>query len=205
MYAALVAIGAAFLPIVLPSTGILLALLIANLGTGIVAWMAAALPARGAPASGARDQRHRRAARPSPSRGTTLDPPRWSIPKRVGSGIMLAILIGIIASASAGPTSTPSVQVSVPGHSAPGVGGSSPAPGPVATCTSDNPSIASQVLQSLHRALGPSVILSYDASSGTTVFYDPANHVTVTETDLYEDYGYAEFNGDDFAVQGCAP
>jgi len=30
------------------------------------------------------------------------------------------------------------------------------------------------------------------------------NHVTVTESDLYEDYGFAEFNGDDSAVNGCS-
>jgi len=28
--------------------------------------------------------------------------------------------------------------------------------------------------------------------------------VTVTESDLYEDYGFAEFNGDDSAVNGCS-
>jgi hypothetical protein len=48
------------------------------------------------------------------------------------------------------------------------------------------------------------VILSYDSSTGVVVFYDPVNQVTVTETDLYEDYGYAEFNGDDYAVSGCS-
>jgi hypothetical protein len=57
----------------------------------------------------------------------------------------------------------------------------------------------------LHKALGPSVLLSYDANTGLTVFYDPVNQVTVTETDLYEDFGYAEFNGDDYAVSGCSP
>ena len=31
------------------------------------------------------------------------------------------------------------------------------------------------------------------------VFYDPVNHATVTETNIYEDYGFAEFNGDDYA------
>jgi hypothetical protein len=30
------------------------------------------------------------------------------------------------------------------------------------------------------------------------------NQVTVTESDLYEDYGFAEFNGHDYAVSGCA-
>lgn len=74
-----------------------------------------------------------------------------------------------------------------------------------AACAKDNASIPSATLQSLHRALGPSVIISFDARSGLTVFYDPVNSVTVTETDLYEDYGSAEFNGDDLAVSGCSP
>ena len=56
----------------------------------------------------------------------------------------------------------------------------------------------------LHKLLGPSVILSYDSSTGVVVFYDPVNYVTVTESDLYEDYGFADFNGDDYAVSGCA-
>jgi hypothetical protein len=36
------------------------------------------------------------------------------------------------------------------------------------------------------------------------VFYDPVNRATVTETNIYEDYGFAEFNGDDYAVMGCS-
>jgi hypothetical protein len=48
------------------------------------------------------------------------------------------------------------------------------------------------------------VILSYNSATGVVVFYDPVNQVTVTETDLYEDYGFAEFNGDDSAVAGCS-
>jgi Na+-translocating ferredoxin:NAD+ oxidoreductase RnfD subunit len=206
VYAALVAFGAAFLPTILPSTGILLALLIANLGTAVVPAVANALPSRRPEAQGTRAARRNRArgSRSAANRPSALEPMRWSIPKRVGSGIMLAILVGIIASATAGPTQTPSVQVSIPGHTTPGGGSSSPPTGPTATCASDNPSISSQILQSLHKALGPSVILSYDSSSGTTVFFDPVNQVTITETDLYEDYGYAEFNGDDFAVQGCS-
>ena len=72
-------------------------------------------------------------------------------------------------------------------------------------CSADNTNIPAATLSSLHSMLGPSVILSYSPNSGLVVFYDPVNQVTVTETDLYEDYGYAEFNGDDFAVSGCAP
>ena len=47
--------------------------------------------------------------------------------------------------------------------------------------------------------------MAVTTSTGQTVFYDPVNQVTITETNLYEDYGYAEFNGDDFAVNGCSP
>ena len=48
------------------------------------------------------------------------------------------------------------------------------------------------------------MLLSVDTGTGTVVFYDPANKVTVTETNIYEYYGFAEFNGDDYAVLGCA-
>ena len=81
----------------------------------------------------------------------------------------------------------------------PGLGG-----GGTGGCTHDNASIPASSLANLHQMLGPSVILSYHPSQGLVVFYDPANQVTVTETDLYEDYGFAEFNGDDYAVAGCS-
>ena len=90
-------------------------------------------------------------------------------------------------------TYTPVVQLQGPG------GG-----GSLSGCQSDNPSIPASTLASLHKALGPSVILSYDGSTGVVVFYDPVNQVTVTESGLYEDFGYAEFNGDDYVVSGCA-
>ncbi|MCI4346449.1 MAG: hypothetical protein L3K07_06830 [Thermoplasmata archaeon] len=85
-----------------------------------------------------------------------------------------------------------------------------PVPGPppaqvkVASCLHDNSSIPASALSMLHQRLGPSVIYSYDSSNGVTVFYDPVNDVTVYETDLFEDFGSAEFNGDDAIVsQGC--
>ena len=74
-----------------------------------------------------------------------------------------------------------------------------------AACAQDNPSIPAGTLSMLHNRLGPSTILHYDASTGVTVFYDPVNQVTVTETDMFEDYGFAEFNGDDAAASGCVP
>ena len=48
------------------------------------------------------------------------------------------------------------------------------------------------------------MLLAADPSTGTVVFYDPVNKATVTETDMYEDFGYAEFNGDDYVAMGCS-
>ena len=128
---------------------------------------------------------------------------RWTIPRRAGIGFVVLIALTAVA---AGTThnNTPAPVLVAPGGtvSAPPSGGSSAATG---NCQHDNASIPASTLAQLHKMLGPSVILSYDASNGVTVFYDPVNQVTVTETDLYEDYGYAEFNGDDYAVSGCVP
>ncbi len=93
-----------------------------------------------------------------------------------------------------------------------GVAGTPPAPpsGPppkliVVSCTQDNRTISSSDLSMLHQRLGPSVIFSYNPANGATVFYDPVDHVTVYETDLFEDYGFAEFNGDDLILaNGCS-
>lgn len=114
---------------------------------------------------------------------------------------MALVLLSLVA-AAAGPSATPTQLVAVSSTSG-GSGGSTPVQ--VSNCQSDNPSIPASTLTQLHHALGPSVILSYNSNTGVVVFYDPVNHVTVTETDLYEDYGYAEFNGDDYAVNGCSP
>ncbi len=72
------------------------------------------------------------------------------------------------------------------------------------SCAADNPSVAPDLLTFLHQRLGPSVVLSANPNTGVVVFYDPVNQVTVTETDVYEDFGYAEFNGDDYAISGCS-
>jgi hypothetical protein len=212
LYAALVAFGAVFLPVVMPSIGVLVALVLVGLGAGLVraalTLRPAPVPTRGSERGGRRGSRGARslAALRSPSRAAST----WGVGQRVAVGLMLLFLVGAVTQLAPVSPGTPSVFVPLPSQS----GGSAPVlPGPgsnsgagtAAQCQNDNPSIPSSTLSSLHHVLGPSVILSFNANTGQTVFYDPVNQVTVTETNLYEDYGYAEFNGDDFAVAGCAP
>jgi hypothetical protein len=109
---------------------------------------------------------------------------------------MLIVVAAVVAANPVAHSAVPLVQT--PTSPIGGGGG-----GSLANCQTDNPSISASTLSELHKLLGPSVILSYDASTGVVVFYDPVNQVTVTESDLYEDYGFAEFNGDDYAVSGC--
>lgn len=181
LYAGLVGTIAAFAPLFSPSAGLLLALLAGNL---LAVGLRRAETARArTPASSAKARR-----RPTPLT-------RWSATRRAGAGLVVGIvLLGALAAAPA-EHAAPILVAGVPGGGGGTLGGG---------CTNDNASIASSTLQSLHKMLGPAVILSYTASNGVVVFYDPVNHVTVTETDLYEDYGFAEFNGDDYAVSGCA-
>lgn len=193
LFAGIVAVGAVFLPTVLPSLGILAALLLGNLAAvALRRPQVAALPTPS-----------ERPARRAPKR--TKAARRWPVGYRVTAGIFVFLLVGLVAAASQSSHPTPAVLVGTPpargGTTSPPSGGGSVG----ASCTTDNPSIASSTLDYLHKALGPSVVLSYDPNSGTVVFYDPVNQVTVTETDLYEDYGYAEFNGDDYATSGCSP
>lgn len=185
LFAGVVGVAAALLPTFLPALGIFVALLIGNLLSLTMrrsTLVQEASVLRPAP----------RAAR----RRKELVPPRdrWPVGYRVTAGLLTVVLVGAIVGGSQ-ITFGPVVVVQAPGG-----GGSS-----LAGCQSDNPAIPASTLASLHKALGPSVILSYDGSSGVVVFYDPVNHVTVTESDLYEDFGYAEFNGDDYAVSGCSP
>jgi len=115
----------------------------------------------------------------------------------VGAAVLTVIVVAAIVAANpVAHTAVPLVQT----PSSPGGGGG----GSLANCQHDNPTIPAATLSELHKLLGPSVILSYDSSTGVVVFYDPVNQVTVTESDLYEDYGFAEFNGDDYAVSGCS-
>lgn len=188
LFGAAVAIGSVGLSLVLPTTGVLVALIGGN-----VLQFVFRLRAAHAPAPSAERKKKRRHAPLSAAE-------RWSIPRRASAGIAVLLLLGLVA-ASTGPSATPAPLVATNPTAPPSSGGSTT----YSNCQADNPSIPSATLSQLHSVLGPSVILSYDANTGVVVFYDPVNHVTVTETDLYEDYGYAEFNGDDYAVSGCSP
>ncbi len=190
VFAIVVATMAALLPLALPSLALLLALLVGNL-------LAVVLRLRSA----------RAAERPASARERVKSPrvrptgaPRWSVGRRVGVGLSVFLLVGLIALATTSPATSPATVLS--NHGAAGGGGSVTS---VSQCSANNASIPASTLSSLHKALGPSVILSYSPTTNVVVFYDPVNGVTVTETDLYEDFGYAEFNGDDFTSAGCVP
>ena len=187
LYGGVVGILSALAPIAFPTVGLLVALLGGNL-------IARGLDRLVSPSTTditlSRPRTARSRAKPRRGQPSVL---RWSVPRRVLAG--LVVLVAVLVVASAGSSMRPAVLP--PGGS--GRGGTT-----LAGCTHDNPAIPASTLSQLHAMLGPSVIRSYNASSGVVVFYDPVNHVTVTETDLFEDYGYAEFNGDDFAVSGCS-
>lgn len=193
IFAGSVGLLAAFLPLALPTLGLPVSLLVGNIVTlglrrGETSGLGRSEPRRSPTPRNARD-----------SRRSALDPgaTRWSAARRVAVGTLLLIAVGATAVAVQGSSGTTIQWISSGGGHPPSTG--------LSSCATDNPSIPTSTASSLHRALGPSTILSYDPSSGVTVFYDPVNQVTVTETDLYEDYGYAEFNGDDQAVAGCVP
>ncbi len=190
LYAGVIGVSAALLPLFLPSLGILVALLFGN---------ALAVLLRRAEATNALRSRSG-----TPSSGRARSVPssrslRWPASYRVGAGVLTLIVVAAVVAANPVPhAAVPLIQTPV------SPGGNGGGGGSLANCQHDNPSIAPATLAELHKLLGPSVILSYDASTGVVVFYDPVNQVTVTESDLYEDYGFAEFNGDDYAVSGCA-
>jgi len=136
---------------------------------------------------------HRRRKRREPLAEDS--PGDWGIRRRIVAGLMVFAVLGLMGVVSHGSSAMPVTGLQPP------------APPPVFKangCTSDNTGISSDVLTLLHGKLGPSVILSYVPNTGTVVFYDPVNKATVTETDLYEDFGYAEFNGDDYTTMGCS-
>jgi NQR2/RnfD/RnfE family subunit of NADH-ubiquinone oxidoreductase len=191
VYAGTIGIEAAFFPIVFPTIGLLLALLGGNLLALLLRWRSALADLR--VPSGTRVRRERRGV---PSRARAPRPSRWPLSYRISAGtVALFVLVGVVATVPVAHTPVLIITGSATG----GISSS------VTNCTADNPSIPTSTLQSLHQALGASVILAYNSGTGVVKFYDPVNHVTVTETDLWEDYGYAEFNGDDYAVSGCSP
>jgi Na+-translocating ferredoxin:NAD+ oxidoreductase RnfD subunit len=189
LYSGIVGMSASFLPLFLPSLGILVALLAGNLVALGMRYHAGRLSS---PRTAVR-----RSTTTRPSSRSSL---RWPASYRVGAGVLTVVVL--VAIVSANPVSHPAVPILQSPTSPGGGGGGGP---PLANCQTDNPALSASTVSQLHKLLGPSVILSYDSSTGVVVFYDPVNHVTVTETDLYEDYGFAEFNGDDYAVSGCVP
>jgi len=187
LYGGVVGILSALAPIAFPTVGLLVALLGGNLIARVLDRL---VPQPIATATSSRTAIARPRSRPRRGQPSV---PRWSVPRRVFAGLVVLVVVAVVASAGSGVRP----NVLPPGGS--GTGGTT-----LAGCAHDNPAIPAATLSQLHSMLGPSVIRSYDASTGVVVFYDPVNHVTVTETDLFEDYGYAEFNGDDFAVSGCS-
>jgi len=185
LYAGVVGVAAAFLPLFLPSLGILVALLGGNV-------LATVLRSRAAAASPSGSGSARRPRRSSSAL-------RWPVGYRAGAAVLTVIVVAAVVAAN--PVAHSAVPL-IQSPSSPGGGGGGG--GSLVNCQNDNPSIPPATLSELHKLLGPSVILSYDSSTGVVVFYDPVNQVTVTESDLYEDYGFAEFNGDDYAVSGCS-
>ncbi len=196
-FGAFVGIATALLPTLLPSLAPLVALLLGN----VMAVVVRRLQVLEALARDeARAKSHRRGGRRRRDRRVP-DPDawhEWSVAQRVAAGLFVFLLLGGIGLALKPPTATPFSAIRPTLSPAPSGGSSTNG------CTLDNPSISSDLLTFLHQRLGPSVILSADPNSGTVVFYDPVNRATITETDMYEDYGYAEFNGDDYVVSGCS-
>jgi len=187
-FGALVGVATAALPALVPSLAPLVALLLGNL--------VVTLPRLGHSAprpatTGTERARRRERRRELLASGLRPD---WTTGKGVTAGLLAFALLGATALASTGPSATPFGAFST----------SFPTTGLSKGCALDNPSVASDILAFLHQRLGPSVILSANPARGTVVFYDPVNNATITETDVYEDFGYAEFNGDDRVVMGCA-
>lgn len=200
IFGLVVGVATAILPAFLPSLAPLVALLLGN-GAALVLRRSHAVEiptvqvkTRAPPRQPTRRERARR------RRERTVQETRseWTTPRRIVSGIVVVVLLGGMAMALNAPSATPftALRPSLP-VSAGNVSASN-------NCSTDNPSVTSDVASFLHQRLGPSVILSADTGTGTVVFYDPVNRATITETNIYEDYGFAEFNGDDYAVMGCS-
>ncbi|MCI4319614.1 MAG: RnfABCDGE type electron transport complex subunit D [Thermoplasmata archaeon] len=122
---------------------------------------------------------------------------RWSTLRRLTAGLGVSLVIIVSAAAIPLPADGPPAISS-------GTGGPRPGAVPAVTlCLHDSPVVNHATLHSLHRALGPSVIIIYQRTTGIVVYYDPVHHQTVRETDLYQDFGYAEFDTHDARVPGC--
>ncbi len=200
IFGLVVGVATAILPAFLPSLAPLVALLFGNgVATAIRRFRSTEAPLAERPRNApARRPTRRERARRRREPGVQEIRKEWKTPQRVASGVLVVVLLGGMALALNAPTATPftAVRPSLPAS----VGNV------IATnnCTTDSPAVPSDIASFLHQRLGPSVILSADTGTGTVVFYDPVNHATITETNIYEDYGFAEFNGDDYAVMGCS-
>jgi hypothetical protein len=192
LYGVTIAAAAAFLPLLFPTLALPLALLAGN-GLAVAIRLRAGHQHAADERAGAGRRRHGESVRET--KGGT----GWTVPRRISAGIGLGIILLILASTMQSASSGVPIVSTSPGGT---IGGGSS--GGTSACQHDNPTISASTLGSLHKMLGPSVILSYTPATGIVTFYDPVNDVTVTETDLYEDFGYAEFNSDDGTVPGCA-
>lgn len=199
-YGLVVGVATAILPVFLPSLAPLVALLMGN-GVAVVLRRRQTVEApveTRARRTGRGGKRHRRQKEIKEQRARGLRA-EWKVEHRVVAGVLVVVLLGSLAAALNPPRVTPYFSAVRP--TAPTPAGTVTA---TSNCTVDNPTISSSLATYLHQALGPSVLLSADTGTGTVVFYDPVNKVTITETNIYEDYGFAEFNGDDYAVSGCS-
>ncbi len=194
-----VGVATAILPAVLPSLAPLVALLFGN-GLAVVLRRRQVVEAPAPRTARKPNRRGNRRRRGRELRESAREVrAEWKTPQRVAAGVLIVVVLGGMAFALNPPRVTPyfsAVRTTVPTTA--GVVRAT------SNCSVDNPSIPSNLASYLHQALGPSVLLSLDTGTGTVVFYDPVNKVTVTETNIYEDYGFAEFNGDDYAVLGCS-
>ncbi|MCI4368469.1 MAG: RnfABCDGE type electron transport complex subunit D [Thermoplasmata archaeon] len=204
LYAVGIAGAAALLPTVLPTLAVFVGLIAGNAFVLFLRYRAERRSAPSTEPSTAAEggSLRRRLARPTVPAIRKV-PVRWSVGRRAAAGFIMLILVAWVAAASYNPATSSSPLLRTPGTG--GFGGSSGTQQARSHCSNDNASIPKSELNSLHHTLGPSVILSYSPSNGFVVFYDPVNQVTITETDLYEDFGYAEFNGDDYSSTGCVP
>ena len=200
IFGLVVGVATGLLPAVLPSLAPLVALLFGNGVAAVIrrfrlTQAPLAEPEKQAPA---RRPTRRQQARRRRAPGVQEIRKEWKTPQRVASGILVVVLLGGMALALNAPTATPftAVRPNLPASVGTVIATNN--------CTTDSPAVPSDVASFLHQRLGPSVILSADTGTGTVVFYDPVNHATITETNIYEDYGFAEFNGDDYAVMGCS-